>query len=101
MDDSSSLDWLTRWYERQCDGDWEHSYGVSIETLDNPGWSLKIDLSGTSDDGRTMDRVASDLEHETEWWTCWTDGNVFRGACGPRHLTDLIEAFRDWTESRS
>jgi len=26
------------WYRRQCDGDWEHSYGVKIETLDNPGW---------------------------------------------------------------
>jgi hypothetical protein len=36
------------WYAAQCDGDWEHQYGVSIETLDNPGWSVTIDLSGTS-----------------------------------------------------
>jgi|GEM_PF-3181522 len=33
---------LTNWYQNQCDGDWEHKYGVSIETLDNPGWIVKI-----------------------------------------------------------
>jgi hypothetical protein len=31
------LPWLQGWYATQCDGDWEHEYGVSIETLDNPG----------------------------------------------------------------
>ncbi|MCM2498968.1 immunity 53 family protein [Neorhizobium galegae] len=41
------LDWFGRWYEAQCDGAWEHGFGASIDTLDNPGWSLKIDLAGT------------------------------------------------------
>ena len=31
------LEWLMNWYESNCDGDWEHSYGVKIESLDNPG----------------------------------------------------------------
>jgi hypothetical protein len=38
-----NLTWLMRWYLAECNGDWEHSYGVRVETLDNPGWSLKID----------------------------------------------------------
>ena len=35
------------WYLQMCDGDWEHSYGVEIKTLDNPGWNVEIDLTGT------------------------------------------------------
>jgi hypothetical protein len=33
-----TLTWLQAWYAEQCDGDWEHQFGVSVETLDNPGW---------------------------------------------------------------
>ncbi len=39
---------IQAWYAAQCDGGWEHQYGVSIETLDNPGWCVMVDLSGTS-----------------------------------------------------
>ena len=28
---------LQRWYLERCDDGWEHSYGVRIDTLDNPG----------------------------------------------------------------
>jgi hypothetical protein len=44
------MDAITRlqmWYLGQCDGSWEHQFGVRIETLDNPGWSVTIDLDGT------------------------------------------------------
>lgn len=39
---------LQRWYLGQCNDEWEHSFGVAIETLDNPGWSLRIELEETS-----------------------------------------------------
>ena len=32
------------WYKTNCDGDWEHSYGITLQTLDNPGWHLTVDL---------------------------------------------------------
>ena len=38
---------LQNWYKMHCDGDWEHSYGVIIDTLDNPGWKLSVDLTDT------------------------------------------------------
>jgi len=34
-DDVRAID---EWYQRKCDGVWEHTYGVRIETCDNPGW---------------------------------------------------------------
>lgn len=41
------LNWLQAWYADQCNEDWEHEWGVKIETLDNPGWSVSIDLEET------------------------------------------------------
>ena len=41
------LCWLQNWYHSNCDGGWEHLYGVKIDTLDNPGWSVAIDLEDT------------------------------------------------------
>lgn len=38
---------LERWYIEQCNGDWEHEFGIKIDTLDNPGWMIKIDLADT------------------------------------------------------
>ena len=43
MISDAALDWLMNWYSAQCDEDWEHQYGVKLETLDNPGWSLIIE----------------------------------------------------------
>jgi len=31
------LQFLQEWYLEQCNGDWEHEFGIKIETLDNPG----------------------------------------------------------------
>ena len=41
------LDWLQSWYENNCDGDWEHLFGVTIETWNNSGWKVKVDLEDT------------------------------------------------------
>ena len=93
------LRWLERWYEAQCDGEWEHGFGPEISTIDNPGWSLKVELKGTDCDGRILDRVSHNYEHETDWWTCWTEGNVFHGAAGPLQLRAMLETFRAWVSA--
>jgi hypothetical protein len=31
------LQWLQSWYQSRCDGEWEHNYGVKIDTLDGNG----------------------------------------------------------------
>jgi hypothetical protein len=52
------LTWLQAWFLSQCNDTWEHSYGIKIDTLDNPGWEVVIDLAGTSCDSKTMDAIA-------------------------------------------
>jgi hypothetical protein len=90
------FDWLTEWYEAQCDGDWEHSFDPTIDTIDNPGWSVKIELTGTDCDGRTMERRSENYEHQTDWRTCWVEDNIFNGTGGPRQLRPILETLRAW-----
>lgn len=102
-----NLSWLMQWYLAECTDDWEHSYGVKIDTLDNPGWTLKIDLRETDLVGRPFKRVergepASDLEEWRRlgsWLVADVRDDVFEAACGPLDLPAAIQVFRDWVES--
>lgn len=98
---TDTLQWLMQWYEGHCDGDWEHSFGPEISTIDNPGWRLKVSLEGTECDGWEFLRLEHNLEHETEWWTYWTDNNEFHGAGGPLQLVAMIETFRSWAATKA
>ena len=102
-----NLIWLMRWYLAECNDDWEHSYGVKIDTLDNPGWTIKIDLRETALAGKRFDRIevgepARDLEewHNLgSWLVADVHGDTFEIACGPLDLTAAIQVFRDWVEA--
>lgn len=36
------LNALEQYYREKCDGLWEHNYGFTLESCDNPGWMLNI-----------------------------------------------------------
>jgi hypothetical protein len=95
MSTGDELTELQEWYLAQCDGDWEHSYGVTVTTLDNPGWDLRIDLHGTAAAGRVFERQTT---HRTEddWLVCRLDGETFHAAGGPGNLREALRVFLDW-----
>jgi hypothetical protein len=68
---------IQKWYLSQCDGDWEHTYGVTLGTLDNPGWTLTIELQETEWEDVAFSKV-SDLDPEHDWYDCRKEGPVFR-----------------------
>ncbi|MEU9837403.1 immunity 53 family protein [Streptosporangium sp. NPDC048047] len=86
---------LQSWYASCCNDDWEHSYGVTIDTLDNPGWYLKVNLVGTPLAGTTLDHLAVERT-EDDWLHDWSDGTHFEGAGGPLNLGEMLDAFRDF-----
>ena len=90
--------WLQAWYATQCNGEWEHEYGLEVKTIDNPGWSLAIDLNGTSLAGRPYERQAIHRS-EHEWVTTSVEGGQFRAACGPLNLGEALYMFRRWAEA--
>lgn len=96
MADNDPLKGLQDWYFSQCNGEWEHGYGISIGTLDNPGWSLKINLKDTSLSNRAFDEIAFDGENANDWYLCRVQNHVFEAFCGPMRLPDVITNFLNW-----
>lgn len=101
MNDSEHvIDWLQSWYAAQCDGDWEHGWGVEIETLDNPGWAVSIDLEETVLEWREYPR--QDVHRSThDWLSAWTSEKTFHAASGPGNLTEALTLFRSWATDNS
>lgn len=101
-----NLDWLMNWYVRECNNGWMHSYGVRIDTLGNPGWTIEIDLGETSLEGRSFEpkhgEPAGDLDEWRKlgsWWTAEVDGVRFKAACGATDLPAVIGVCREWAVS--
>jgi hypothetical protein len=104
---SEIYNWIQSWYLRNCDGDWEHQFGIVIETLDNPGWSVTVDLEMTALDGKTIDLICRGVSEEEslggssgdiDWLVCKTENNKFIGYGGPRNLARIIQEFKIFSE---
>ncbi|MFN2468449.1 MAG: immunity 53 family protein [Gaiellaceae bacterium] len=80
------------WFSTQCDGDWEHEFGVRIETLDNPGWTVVIDLSRTPLEHLPFDAVAHE-RGSNDWIHVTIEESQWRGVGGPANLSELLMLF--------
>lgn len=102
------MDALTRlqqWYRNQCNGDWEHSWGIKIGTLDNPGWTIDIDLHETDVEDVPFCERSHGLDpsmkpNGVDWLVCKVEQNVFSGRGGPLQLSEMIEVFLDWAQKK-
>lgn len=86
---------LSEWYLSHCDGDWEHQRGIRINTLDNPGWSVEINLAGTALENSKFEEVG--WEKSTDDWTrCRVENSKFRAWGGPNNLVHMLTVFLEW-----
>jgi hypothetical protein len=69
-----------------------------MDTLDNPGWSVEIDLKDTGLDRAHFAPVKWDRD-ATDWIDCRVESHRFLGRGGASNLSDLIQVFRRWTEA--
>ena len=88
------LQCLQRWYTIHCDGDWEHEYGVSISTLDNPGWDVKINLEDTCLRNAQLEYKLIERS-PTNWIGCTVKDGSFNGIGGPENLSEILTYFLD------
>ena len=93
------LVWLSDWYEANCDGDWEHNAGISISSLDNPGWCFKVNITDTLCSGKLVS--ISNFQSEIDWYEIKSDGYTFTAVGDTSKLIFLIEHFRDFVNSSS
>lgn len=91
----SDLSFLETWYSANCDGDWEHSNGIRITTLDNPGWLVEIDLTDTELTNKEFHSIKYERQL-ADWLIADRAGESIRIACGPKNLSEAIKIFTDW-----
>jgi hypothetical protein len=90
---------LERWYSSNCNGDWEHTYGVALDTIDNPGWTISIDLVDTP----LMDEpfsVYAERKSASDWIHCAVTDGIFNGSGSIGRLEEILETFLNWAEAR-
>ena len=92
------LNWVENWYSNQCDGEWEHAYGITISTIDNPGWTVEIDLKDTELQGYQKDYHLVEIS-ENDWYGISVKDDLFRASGDEKKLHFLLEKFRELVES--
>jgi hypothetical protein len=97
---SNVLTELQQWYASNCNGDWEHSYGIKIDTLDNPGWVLRIDIEETNLQNYSFVSINID-NNDDDWYVCNVSKNKFEASGDPTKLNKLIEIFLGWAKSQN
>ena len=96
--------YIEDWYCSQCNGDREHGPGIKIVSLDNPSWSVTIDLLGTQlaelpfSEVRHND-VGQKYEDHQYWWACRKVATEFQGSGGPKQLSVILHIFDEWSPS--
>jgi hypothetical protein len=100
---TSTIERLQNWYMSMCNGDWEHTYGVHVETLDNPGWHVKIDLRDTDMEDISFPVVEYGVGKDSQpdnndWLTCKVENKTFHGYGGPEKLCEIFRYFLDWDD---
>ncbi len=95
---TGDLFWLTEWFAWQCDGDWEHSYGVSIRNNDGQSWSFKIRFGDTELENQPFKTV--DIRRsEKDWISClMTYRDIIEGSSGLLNLPEMLKIFCNWAE---
>ena len=91
------INWIEDWFLSQCDGNWEHQYGVEISNCDNPGWQINIDLRFTPFE--TFKKEWELIEKSnTDWYGVKIEDGVYNAAGDPKKLKFLLEGFRTFIE---
>lgn len=93
----NDLQWLELWYTGQCDGSWEHEYGITIETLDNPGWRISMNMNDTPWENKEFAPVNLGMNLKS-FITIKKENGIIEAACGPLQLQVTLARIKDWIE---
>lgn len=92
---------ITKWYVKQClqasrrsrtTPIWDPHPIISIITIDNPGWSVGIQLTGTDLEGIAMQKIKID-RGDDDWYFCYISDNEFCGVGDMHKLSIILDHF--------
>lgn len=94
------LQWICEWFKENCDGDWEHQFGIKIQTIDNPGWNVTIDVSDTILEKLEIDYQFVETDDENWYGIKMIDGK-FNAFGDPTKLEFLLNKFKELVEQNT
>ena len=86
---ASAFQLISDWFLSQCDGDWEHEFGIEIYTVSNPGWYIKIPLEETELEIIIID-IVHNIESEDDWYFIKTEENTIHAACSFNNIEKIL-----------
>jgi len=92
----SNLEWIQNWFSSQVNGEWEHHQGIQIESLDNPGWRVVIDLNQTSFESKKFEEIK--IEEGIEWASIRVTDGIFEAFVSINKLDWALKIFRKFIE---
>lgn len=93
MPDQNTFEWICEWFSSNCNRDWEHDFGLTIETIDNPGWSITIDTAETSTILPDKQWILIEV-NELDWYGYKISNGRFEASGDPKKLQLLLNLFR-------
>jgi len=89
------IKWLEKWKEEISDD----MCRIKIETLDNPGWIVEINLEYTGFEIKEFEKFSYD-NSDDDWIVCEIENKTFIGSGDPYKLENIINIFRLWIENK-
>ncbi len=68
---------------------------MQIGTLDNPRWTLSVDLSDTPLEHKEFHSIKIERA-KNDWVFCKIENSKFTGFGGPKNLSEIIQVFTTW-----
>ncbi|EKO13451.1 Imm53 family immunity protein [Leptospira kirschneri] len=86
--------WLMKWYQSQCDGDWEHEYGLKINTNKDQAWQVEIDIRFTELHDFELD-TALEQKGTNNWYSFSIKDGRFLAEGDSKKLPVILEKFKE------
>jgi hypothetical protein len=87
------FNWLQEWYISQCDGEWEHDEGIKIQSSDNPGWIIEINVKDTEAEYFNVPWKLNERS-ENDWFGYRIENGMYSAAGDPTKLSFLLSIFK-------
>jgi hypothetical protein len=94
----NTIKWISEWFLSNCDGDWEHLNQIKIFTVDNPGWVIQIDLSGTKYESIKIPYELFE-KSENDWFGFSIKNGIYDAGGDLNKLDFLVNKFKEIVEN--
>lgn len=89
--------WIAQWYSSQCNGEWEKTYGVSIQFDKLNQWRVMFDLLYTEWEFADIPKKEVKIS-DKQWIKCEKQFACFVGMGDSKQLRKIINYFRNFIQ---